>query len=67
MQIDYGIRFSDISSTLCVVDAEKDFAVVANSLQVIKSTSLADMSDLFDAEVLQKVYASRLVDKGSGA
>jgi hypothetical protein len=59
--------YLDVSSTLCVVDAQKDFEVVASSFHTIKPTSLADMHDLFDAEVLQKVFASRLLEKGPGA
>jgi hypothetical protein len=50
-----------------VVDADKDFDLVPQPLQTMKAVSLADLKDLFDAEVLEKVFASRILGKSSGA
>jgi len=38
--------------------------MVSKSTQVVKSTSLTEMNDLFDNEVVQKELASRLLQEG---
>lgn len=44
-----------------MVDSSNYFDVVSKALEGMKSISLADMRDLFDADVVEKVLASRLL------